>query len=45
MILSLLYTMTEILRTDEDEELREQFIQELSKFFLYSAATLQEGSI
>jgi len=30
MILSVLYTMTEILRTDEDDELREQFIQELN---------------
>jgi len=30
MILSVLYTMTEILRTDEDLELRDQFIQELN---------------
>jgi hypothetical protein len=31
IILCVLYTMTEILRTTEDQELRETFIQDLSK--------------
>jgi hypothetical protein len=31
IILCVLYTMTEILRTSEEEEIRQTFIQDLSK--------------